>query len=51
MAENPENGADQSSFKLINVVALILISRVDAEWQFILLFGVMGGVAQACQAP
>ena len=35
---------------LINVAALFLISGVDKEWQFILLFGVMGGVAQACQA-
>ncbi len=35
---------------LINVSSLLLISAVEAEWQFILLFGVMGGVAQACQA-
>ncbi len=35
---------------LINVGSLLLISRVNAEWQFILLFGVVGGVAQACQA-
>ncbi len=35
---------------VINVVTLILISGVNAEWQFILLFGVLGGVAQSCQA-
>jgi MFS family permease len=34
---------------LINVVSLILISFVEAEWQFVLLFGVMGGIAQAFQ--
>lgn len=35
---------------LINVASLVLISAVDKEWQFILLFGVVGGVAQSCQA-
>lgn len=35
---------------MINVVSLVLISFVDKEWQFVLLFGVVGGVAQACQA-
>jgi MFS family permease len=34
----------------INVVSLVMISFVQSEWQFVLLFGVMGGVAQACQA-
>ena len=35
---------------MINVVSLVLISAVDKEWQFVLLFGVVGGVSQACQA-
>jgi len=35
---------------MINVVSLVLLSAVDAEWQFVVLFGVVGGVAQACQA-
>ena len=35
---------------MINVVSLVLISAVDKEWQFVLLFGVVGGVAQAFQA-
>jgi predicted MFS family arabinose efflux permease len=35
---------------MINVVSLVLLSAVDKEWQFVLLFGVVGGVAQACQA-
>jgi MFS family permease len=35
---------------MINVVSLVLLSAVDKEWHFILLFGVVGGVAQACQA-
>ena len=35
---------------LLNALSLILISGVEAQWQFILLFGVLGGVAQACQA-
>ncbi len=34
---------------LINVAALVLISQVQEEWQFVLLFGVVGGVAQALQ--
>ena len=35
---------------MINVVSLLLLSAVQSEWQFVLLFGVVGGVAQACQA-
>ncbi len=35
---------------LINVVTLMLISGVNEVWQFILLFGVLGGVAQSSQA-
>ncbi len=35
---------------LINVASLVLISAVHEEWQFVLLFGVVGGVAQAFQA-
>ena len=35
---------------MINVVSLVLLSGVNQEWQFILLFGVVGGVAQAFQA-
>src|SRR5690606_17970114 len=35
---------------MINVVSLVLLSTVNEEWQFVLLFGVVGGVAQACQA-
>jgi MFS family permease len=34
----------------INVGSLLLIGVVDAEWQFVLLFGVVGGVSQAFQA-
>jgi sugar phosphate permease len=34
---------------LINVASLLLISQVNAEWQFIVLFGVVGGVAQSLQ--
>jgi MFS family permease len=34
---------------LLNVASLVLISVVQAEWQFVLLFGVLGGVAQAMQ--
>lgn len=35
---------------MINVVSLLLISAVEEEWQFVFLFGVVGGVAQAFQA-
>lgn len=35
---------------MINVVSLVLLSAVDKEWQFVVLFGVVGGVAQAFQA-
>jgi predicted MFS family arabinose efflux permease len=35
---------------MINVVSLVLLSAVEEEWQFVVLFGVVGGVAQACQA-
>jgi MFS family permease len=34
---------------LINVAALLLISVVQSELQFVLLFGVVGGIAQALQ--
>jgi MFS family permease len=35
---------------MINVVSLVLLSSVQEEWQFVLLFGVVGGFAQAFQA-
>jgi MFS family permease len=35
---------------LINAASLLLIGFVDAEWQFVVLFGVVGGFAQAFQA-
>jgi MFS family permease len=35
---------------MINVASLVLIGFVEAEWQFVLLFGVIGGVSQAFQA-
>jgi MFS family permease len=35
---------------IINVVSLVLLSTVQEEWQFVLLFGVVGGVAQSLQA-
>lgn len=35
---------------MINVVSLFLLTYVQTEWQFVLLFGVAGGVAQAFQA-
>jgi MFS family permease len=34
---------------LLNVVSLALVATVDQRWQFIVLFGIMGGIAQACQ--
>jgi MFS family permease len=35
---------------LINVGSLLLIGFVQTEWQFVLLFGVIGGVSQAFQS-
>jgi cyanate permease len=34
---------------LMNAASLLLISQVNAQWQFLLLFGVMGGIAQNTQ--
>lgn len=34
---------------LLNATSLLLISQVDAQWQFMLLFGVVGGIAQTVQ--
>ena len=34
----------------INVASLVLIAFVQSEWQFVVLFGVVGGVSQAFQA-
>jgi sugar phosphate permease len=34
---------------LLNATSLMLISRVEAQWQFLLLFGVMGGLSQNLQ--
>jgi len=34
---------------LMNTASLILISQVHEQWQFLLLFGVIGGVAQTAQ--
>jgi MFS family permease len=35
---------------LINTATLILIAQANMEWQFVLLFGVIGGVAQSAQS-
>jgi sugar phosphate permease len=35
---------------LLNTLALLLIARMTAQWQFILLFGVVGGGAQSVQS-
>jgi predicted MFS family arabinose efflux permease len=34
---------------LMNATSLLLISQVEAQWQFLLLFGVMGGISQNTQ--
>jgi cyanate permease len=34
---------------LLNTVSLVLISQVNEQWQFLLLFGVIGGAAQTAQ--
>src|SRR4051794_6679613 len=34
---------------LMNAASLLLISQVDTQWQFLLLFGVIGGIAQNTQ--
>jgi MFS family permease len=34
---------------LLNVLSLLLIGAMNSEWQFVLLFGVVGGVAQSLQ--
>lgn len=34
---------------LMNTASLVLISQVHEQWQFLLLFGVIGGIAQTAQ--
>ncbi|HZT06175.1 MAG TPA: MFS transporter, partial [Chloroflexota bacterium] len=34
---------------LVNAVGVLLIPFVDSAWQFVVLFGVLGGIAQAAQ--
>jgi cyanate permease len=34
---------------LLNAASLLLIARVESQWQFMLLFGVIGGMAQTVQ--
>jgi cyanate permease len=35
---------------VLNTVSLVLISQADEQWQFLLLFGVIGGIAQTAQS-
>jgi sugar phosphate permease len=35
---------------LLNAGSLLAVARMDAVWQFVLLFGVLGGIAQTLQA-
>jgi sugar phosphate permease len=34
---------------LMNTASLLLISQVEEQWQFLLLFGIVGGIAQTAQ--
>ncbi|MPZ49919.1 MAG: MFS transporter [Dehalococcoidia bacterium] len=47
-----ENGARLLAIGggLLNAASLLLIGQVQAVWQFVLLFGILGGIAQTAQS-